>query len=288
MFFTRAMTRNVMTRNVTNAMTRNAINIKLKYNNANNKITYNDNKDNYLMRLRSYTRVHQTLTSKPTSTPYSRATPTPAKRLNTQVTRRYAKPDVIETLRKRVDRDTNIEYLKKRNVLEWLFGDHKFVSKLTKKQEDIWGKRTIGYETNQWTTKLGESILREILYLLGKNPTRVKVPQTGMNRKRLLPDFEGDDGMYENKARTYTTSGTAGEKILGTPLKYCEIPRLYGKPLYIVCMAFQEVEADTSFHLFDPMSEELVDILDDLDKRWSIKYVRATELLRQIARDSKK
>jgi hypothetical protein len=191
----------------------------------------------------------------------------------------------IRLLKNKLRERDDIIYLKKPYVLEWIYGDKFFIKGLTKKKEDEWGKSVIGYGTNQWTTKLGESILREILLLLDKNPSRVKVPQFGKNNKRLLPDFETDDGMYENKARTYTTCGTAGEKILGTPLKYCEIPRLYNKPLYIVCMGYQEVEACKTFHLFEPQSEELKGIILDFEEKWNIKYLKATELLNEYVEE---
>lgn len=190
--------------------------------------------------------------------------------------------EVIYKLRNYLYNKRSVVYLKKPFVLEWLFEEQTFIKNLSKSREDKWGKKTIGYNTNQWTTKLGESILKEILFLLDKNPSRVRVPMKGSNGKKLMPDFEADDGMYENKARTYTTSGTAGEKILGTPLKYCEIPRLYNKKLYIVCMAYQEKEACKSFQLFNPKSEELKIMLSDLEKKWGIKYLRATDLLKEI------
>jgi hypothetical protein len=129
---------------------------------------------------------------------------------------------------------------------------------------------------------LGENLLKEILNLLKKDPSRVSFPLKGKNGKKLLPDFEGNDGLYENKARTFTTSGTAGEKILGTPLKYCECPRLYNKPLYIVCMGYQEQEADKIFDLFTPKSRELKSLLGFYENNLKIKYVKATDLLKQI------
>lgn len=51
----------------------------------------------------------------------------------------------------------------------------------------------------------------------------------------FIPDFETDDAIWEVKTQTYLTTGTAGEKILGVPFKYCEVPALYSKPLFIVC-----------------------------------------------------
>lgn len=189
----------------------------------------------------------------------------------------------IISIRKKLDKEPHdkIYYLKQPYVLEWLYGEPTFTRTLTKNIEHEWGKSIIGYSTNQWTTKLGESILKELLILLGKNPTRVRDPMKSINGKKLLPDFECDDEMYENKARTYSTTGTAGEKVLASALKYCEVPRLYNKPLYIVCMAYQEKEADKCFHLFNPMSEELKDILTYFDEKLDIRYIKATELLEE-------
>lgn len=176
----------------------------------------------------------------------------------------------------------NIKYLIKDNVLEWLFYDSEFVKKLDKKTESEWGKKVIGYDTNQWTTRLGENILKDILILLGQNPSRINIPIKGQNDKRLLPDFETQYALYENKARTYSTTGTAGEKILGTPMKYCECYRLYKKPLYIVCMAYQEKEANDAFQLFNPKSQELRSLLHFYESELHIRYIKATDLLKQI------
>ena len=199
-----------------------------------------------------------------------------------QVRNRVIKNDVLSRLRKIIEMNGNCTYLSKPKVLEWLFADTRFVSSLDKQKEDAWGRSLIGYHTNQWTTFLGENILKEILTLLHKDPTRVKVPLRGNNGKRLMPDFEASDGLYENKARTYSTTGTAGEKILGTPLKYCECNRLYGKPLFIVCMGFQEQEADKIFDLFTPKSRELKSLLGFYNTNLQIKYIRATDLLKQV------
>jgi len=212
---------------------------------------------------------------------------TRAKVYNSVVTKKqfknkFVRNDVISSLRRIISKKSNLTYLNKPKVLEWLFADNRFVKGLSKEREDAWGRSLIGYHTNQWTTFLGENLLREILTLLDKDPTRVQFPVRGKNGKRLMPDFEGTDGLYENKARTYSTTGTAGEKILGTPLKYCECHRLYKKPLYIVCMAYQEQEADKIFDLFTPKSRELKSLLGFYDTNLRIKYVKATDLLKQI------
>ena len=132
------------------------------------------------------------------------------------------------------------EHLKRCNqILEWtehnLFTDKKISNNL----EKIWGNKMIGGKrTNQWTTKLGEYIVKRTLKLKGKNVWRPK----SINGCR--PDWETDDYIYEVKTRNWTTSGTAGEKVLGVPYKYSDVPRIYGKPLKIVCVAYQENEME--------------------------------------------
>lgn len=98
---------------------------------------------------------------------------------------------------------------------------------------------------NQRTTKLGETIVQEILLLKNKKAWRPKT----INRYK--PDWETSDGIYEVKTRNWTTSGTAGEKIVGVPYKYADIPNLYNKPLYIITVAYQEYEACIKFELFN-------------------------------------
>ena len=187
---------------------------------------------------------------------------------------------VINQLKSILKNNKEVVHLKKYGVLEWLFAERTFINNLTAISEKEWGQQVSGNTGNQWTTKFGEELLSEILMLLNKNPKRIKVAYTGTNGKKLLPDYETDFGLYENKARTFTTSGTAGEKILGTPMKYCECIRLYKKPLFIVCMAFQEIEADVSFQLFNPKSKELQTILNFYNEM-GISFVRTTDLLRE-------
>jgi len=121
-------------------------------------------------------------------------------------------------------------------------------SNLSKKQENErmnkaeknWGNLLIGRgpenQTSQWTTILGESIVAEILSSQGHTVNRPK------NINGYKPDWEIEDAIIEVKTRNWTTPGTAGEKVFGVPYKYAEIPKLYGKPLKIVCVAYQEYE----------------------------------------------
>ena len=109
--------------------------------------------------------------------------------------------------------------------------------KISNNIEKLWGNKIINQENNsQWTTKLGESFVFTLLEKLGENPRKPKK----MNNYK--PDIETDNYIYEVKTRNWTTSGTAGEKVFGTPFKYSEIPLLYNKPLRIICVAFQEYE----------------------------------------------
>ena len=178
-----------------------------------------------------------------------------------------------------VNYNGKLRFLDKPNVLEWVFNEPKFINSLTKEKEKSWGVNLIGKSTNQWTTLLGEHILHDILVIKGENPRRIAKVKKGFNGKGLNPDFITDIAMYENKARTYKVSGTAGEKVLGAATKYCDCPDLYNKPLYIVCMAYQEVEGDTIFDLFKPKSSRLKGILDYYHKECNIKYVKATDLI---------
>lgn len=62
--------------------------------------------------------------------------------------------------------------------------------------------------------------------------------QVRVNKFRV--DLETKNYMVEVKTGTYLTGGTAHEKILGTPLKYANVPTLTNKRLYILCIAGAE------------------------------------------------
>lgn len=145
-------------------------------------------------------------------------------------------------------------------------------------REKIWGNKMTEQTNNgQWTTKLGEWIVREVLERSGEKVWR-PVSKNGMR-----PDWETDKNIWEVKTRSWSVSGTAGEKILGTPWKYADVPRLYGKPLKIVCVAYQEWEARNKFHLFDiesiPANGKLRKKQLKLWKEFQIEFVAFSDLL---------
>jgi hypothetical protein len=144
-----------------------------------------------------------------------------------------------------------------------------------KNEEKIWGNHMIGQENNgQWTTLLGEHLVYDVLELLGENP-RKPVPKGG-----YAPDWETDTYIYEVKTSNWWVSGTAGEKVLGTFIKYQNIPELYGKPLRIVCVAYQEEELTNGKTVYfgENITKKTQQVLD-LARSWNIEYVKFSDLV---------
>ena len=152
---------------------------------------------------------------------------------------------------------------------------------IAQKTEKEWGNQIIGQKNNgNWTTLLGEGIVFETLKKLGENPRK---PET---KNGYLPDWETDKYIYEVKTRSWTTSGTAGEKVLGVIYKYSDIPELYGKPLKIVCVAYQEHElTHGNTKIFGEVSESKKKFLD-LAKSMHIEYVKFSDLVSQLNSES--
>jgi len=131
--------------------------------------------------------------------------------------------------------DVIIKNQKFNDVCVWALGNMKNTKNNVLERE--WGNSMINQVNNgQWTTKLGEWLVFELLARLGCAPRRP------VKKGGYLVDWETDTHMVEVKTRNFSTTGTAGEKVFGTPLKYAEIPELYGKPLMIVCVGYQEYE----------------------------------------------
>ncbi len=86
--------------------------------------------------------------------------------------------------------------------------------------------------------------------------------------------------MYEVKTSNWWVSGTAGEKVYGTFIKYQNIPELYGKPLRIVCVANQEEELTTgkTKYFGENITKKTQQVLD-LASSWGIEYVRFSDLV---------
>jgi hypothetical protein len=187
-----------------------------------------------------------------------------------------------------------IVLLKQKEVIQWLFGDLSFLPTIEHKNktsdesklkvlEDTWGQTMLKTRRpdlkldKQWTNKFGEHLCEELYTLLGKEVTKPK------KKLNYQPDSEIDDAILEAKAGTYFTGGTAGEKILGSPFKYAEIPTLYGKPLRILCMGGAEKLCREQYGNLDgakctPQKKKFIEFF----KENQIEYVGATDILKSL------
>lgn len=152
-------------------------------------------------------------------------------------------------------------------------------NKESEQKEKEWGNSMIGKINNgQWTTLLGERLVYDVLKLRGENPKKV------VRKEGFEPDWETDDYIYEVKTSNWWVTGTAGEKVLGTWIKYQNIPELYGKPLRIVCVANQEYELEFGKVKYfgkkiTPKTQEIL----NLAKSWGIEYIRFSDLVSGIS-----
>ena len=192
--------------------------------------------------------------------------------------------------------DERIKLLRSKEILQWLFGDLSFLPSIERKNktvdtqkykvlEDTWGRAVLKSLRRsdltldkQWTNKFGEHLCEEILMLQGKD---VKKPT---KKQHYQPDMEAEDAIWEAKAGTFFTTGTAGEKILGCPFKYAEIPDLYEKPLKILCMGGAEKVCREQYGNLEgpqnsPQKKKMLSFFSEMQ----IEFVAATDMLRQIA-----
>lgn len=144
--------------------------------------------------------------------------------------------------------------------------------------EKKWGNSMIGQENNgQWTTLLGERLVYDVLQLRGENP-RKPIRKGGFE-----PDLETDEYIYEVKTSNWWVSGTAGEKVLGTFIKYQDIPELYKKPLRIVCVANQEEELTNGKTVYfgEKITKKTQEVLN-MASLWNIEYIKFSDLVSPV------
>lgn len=196
--------------------------------------------------------------------------------------------------------------LKERTVLQWLCGDTSFLlgpsfehntksktkdNEQCKKLEDEWGQSMLAHirpdlkKSGQWTTVVGETLNSELQTILGRNYIKPR------NIRGYQPDGETEDHIWEVKSQTYFTSGTAGEKILGVPFKYADVPMWYQKPLKIVCLGGAERDGRQHYGILpgggkgegeSPVTENRQKILNFWRDELNIEYIGATDLMQQI------
>jgi hypothetical protein len=122
----------------------------------------------------------------------------------------------------------------------------------------------------KWSGEFAERIFREIV-------PHGWVPQK-IGSKHL--DWEDENFVYEVKTQFLWGGGTAQDKILGTPVKYSEIPKLFGKPLRIVCFAAAETLTREVILRDCPEMHDLI----ALWKSWGIEYVWGSDLIKDLGR----
>jgi hypothetical protein len=191
--------------------------------------------------------------------------------------------------------DSRIILLRSEEVVRWVMSDLTFLPEIDKKNktadnakykvlEDQWGQeqqkrlRPDLDSRGQWTTVFGEQLGRELYTLLGNNVSKP------VNKRGYEPDLEAGDVLIEVKTQTFYTSGTAGEKILGVPFKYAEIPELYGKPLKIICIGGAERASRDSYgNLPGPKCTPQKQKMLDFWRECGIEYVAASDIIRSFS-----
>jgi len=144
------------------------------------------------------------------------------------------------------------------------------MEKLKGKRPDLFDRP--GHKQKSLFGVFGEEIVKEYFILTDKleNDKPVK-----LNGHQL--DLETNDSMIEVKTGSYCTTGTANEKIYGVPFKYADVPRLYNKPLQIICLG-AAVEEDTCGISTCPEKEKLKTYWAD----GGITYIDFTKLLSSL------
>lgn len=157
-----------------------------------------------------------------------------------------------------------------------------------KEVEKEWGNKIMHTKDGkQWTTVLCQDLVAEALTRIGrKNVRATTAKKSTLRDKKYDPDLECDGYVYEVKGRSWCTPGTAGEKILGVPLKYGELPRLYKKPLQIILVGYQEYEAREKFAFGDLLDKDnqTPELKESLAfyKDHDIEYVAFSDILKKI------
>jgi hypothetical protein len=134
-----------------------------------------------------------------------------------------------------------------------------------------YAKKTIKIN-NQWTTLLGEFIAENLI------ERRFNEKCEKIKDNHMIVDFTTENSYFEAKTRNFYTPGTAGEKILGSPYKYCNLKDLDKKKLYIILIGYQEYEAIHNFKLFSPTGNQ-IKILE-FYKTLNIEFIRGSDMLK--------
>lgn len=203
---------------------------------------------------------------------------------------------IVDRICMYINSNTNpsIILLRRKEVIQWIFGDLSYLPCVEKKNktldeskykllEDKWGQDTLKILrpdlklNKQWTNRFGEYLCQEIYTLMGKDVSKP------MKKEHYQPDCEIDTNIIEVKTGTFHTSGTVGEKILGCPFKYAEIPDLYLKPLTILCIGGAEKVCREQYgNLVGIKCSIQKKRFLDFFKENKIEYIGATDILTSL------
>ena len=186
-------------------------------------------------------------------------------------------------------KNNKYKYLGNLELINYFLGNMKFKDLLeekafgTKIYQDIC---KIKSPRSNWSTKISEEFSRELLsYIFDTTITNCKNDSELHIRLDLQSNQQDFKNFFEVKCRTYLTTGTAGEKILGTPKKYCKVYLKYKMPLYIILVGYQEKEAVDKFDLFNlnPMNKlhkNDIKLMDLYHEDFHINYIRSSDLIK--------
>lgn len=128
---------------------------------------------------------------------------------------------------------------------------------------------------------LGELAVEYVLNMLNETLVQKKDIRLPWSSGSVRLDMESVTALYEVKTQSWTTSGSAHEKIPGIPFKYRDIPEIKKKPLYVILVGHNEFVFTHSYNsILNPLSAN-VKLLEDIDfwKKRNIHYVGFSKLV---------
>jgi len=191
----------------------------------------------------------------------------------------YRIDKIYNNISKVTNRYNNVVLLRDMNVIRWIYGDLSFLH--NKVEENRWGINIInknGFSINTcWTHIIGEQLCKEI-YIIQDN--KIRIPRKLCKYK---PDIEVDNKIIEVKTQTYYNKGSIGEKVLGVPFKYIDIPLIYGKELEIICVGgIEKMSKEKYGNLEGIMMNDRKRELIEIYKKMGIRYVGLSDIINKL------
>ncbi len=157
---------------------------------------------------------------------------------------------------------------------EWINGEGKWAEMKQNPNTEIDEMKFLSTYTGDEKTNtgnFGELLVKQILEDIGiqvEHQARVG---------NFKVDLLSDEAIYEVKTRTYSTSGTAGEKTTHVPFKYEEIATKL-RPLKVILVGYQEFEAVYKFRLFNLEKAHWLTFYESVN----CHYIRLSSLLAKL------